>query len=304
MDSQKDIVKQIKESEAYRALINALDKNGDSKFSIEDAIILTLKIPGIYVNRADFMQNEYRTRFPQHVIDKAIKSTPAQAGISINTTNKIADDVIKYERLYVSGISAALGIPGGAAIAATVPVDFIQYFGYTLRATQKLLYLYGFPDIDSESTKGLQLDSATLHELVLCIGVMNTVEGANNAIKAVARALASGVEKKLLNKALTKGVVFPAVKAVLKWFNVNLTKKVFAGAAKKFIPLLGALIGGGITFFAFKPCCERLKIVLQDTILSNPNHVADKYELEISEEIYKGDYIDVDYSDIPEEEQD
>ena len=53
--------------------------------------------------------------------------------------------MINFERNCVSGISAALGMPGGVAMSATIPADIVQYYGYTLRAAQKLMYLYGFP---------------------------------------------------------------------------------------------------------------------------------------------------------------
>ena len=51
-----------------------------------------------------------------------------------------------------------------------------------------------------------------------------------------------------------------------------MTKSIFAGFFKKAIPVVGGIVGGGITFFSFKPCCYRLKAALQDTMLSNPNH--------------------------------
>lgn len=128
------------------------------------------------------------------MIDAAIATTPAQAGISSAEIDRIADDVISFERNCVSGISAALGAPGGWAMAATIPADIIQYYGYTLRAAQKLLYLYGFPEVDSDED-GLQLDSHTINQIILCLGVMNGVAGANNAVKGMAKALAIGVEK-------------------------------------------------------------------------------------------------------------
>lgn len=31
------------------------------------------------------------------------------------------------------------------------------------------------------------------------------------------------------------------------------------------------MIGGGVTFLTFKPCCDKLKASLRDTILSNPD---------------------------------
>lgn len=95
--------------------------------------------------------------------------------------------------------------------------------------------------------------------------------GANNALKAVAKALGSGVQKQLMKKALTKGTIYPVVKNIAKWFGVRMTKEVFAGFFKHAIPVIGGVIGGGLTYISFKPCCDKLKLSLQDTLLSNPN---------------------------------
>lgn len=275
------------------AVVNVLDQNGDDELGIDDIIILAVKTPGVHISRAAFLQKELFKNHPQDVIDKAIATTPAQAGISPKEIAKIADNVIALERNCVSGISVALGAPGGWAMAATIPADIVQYYGYTLRATQKLLYLYGFPEIDV-GEDGLQLDSETINAIIMCLGVMNGVAGANNAIKGMAKALAIGVEKKLLNMALTKGAFYPLVKSILKWFGIKLTKSVFAGFFKKAIPIVGGVIGGGLTFLAFKPCCYRLKDALQDTMLSNPHHVSTPEEDHIVESICSGEIIDVD----------
>jgi hypothetical protein len=107
--------------------------------------------------------------------------------------------------------------------------------------------------------------------------------GANNALKSIAKALGAGVEKQLMKKALTKGTIYPIVKSVAKWFNMKMTKEVFAGFFKKSIPIVGGVIGGGITYLTFKPCCVKLKESLQDTILSNKNYVQDKDLIEIED---------------------
>ena len=287
---------------AKDAVIKALDQNGNGTVDIEDIIVLAIKAPGVHITRANFLKKELFKNYPQEVIDKAIATTPAQAGIPSKEIDKIADEVIKFERNCVSGISAALGAPGGWAMAATIPADIIQYYGYTLRATQKLLYLYGFPEIDSDE-EGLQLDSQTINQIILCLGVMNGVAGANNAIKGMAKALAVGVEKKLLNAALTKGTFYPLVKVIAKWFGVKMTKTLFAGFFKKAIPVVGGIVGGGITFFTFKPCCYRLKNVLQDTMLSNPNHKSTAEEDAFVTSITEGTVIDVEYDEIiPDDE--
>ncbi len=222
---------------SQEAIVGAIDQNGNGEIDIDDAI----------------MYNPLHAKIPTDIIDK------------------IADEVIKYERTCVSGISTALGMPGGVAMAATIPADIAQYYGYMLRATQKLMYLYGFPEIDTEE-KGQTFDSETLNILIICMGVMYGAAGANNALKAMAKALASGVEKQLLRKALTKGTIYPVVKSVAKWFSVKMTKEVFAGFFKKAIPVVGGVIGGGITFISFKPCCDKLKASLQNTMLSNSDY--------------------------------
>lgn len=258
-------------TKSQEAILGAIDQNGNGEIDIEDVIIMGLRVPGIRIDRANFLQKELQTKFPQEVIDDAIAYNPLHAKIPSVAIDKIADEVIKYERACVSGISTALGMPGGVAMAATIPADIAQYYGYMLRATQKLMYLYGFPAIDTEE-KGQTFDTETMNILIICMGVMYGAAGANNALKAMAKALAAGVEKQLLRKALTKGTIYPIVKSVAKWFSVKMTKEIFAGFFKKAIPVVGGVIGGGITFVSFKPCCDKLKASLQNTMLSNPDY--------------------------------
>ena len=269
-------------------VINTIDANGNGEVDIEDIIIIGLRTPGVKINRRDFLERELVKSYPQSVIEDAIMYNPAHAKISSIDIDKIANEVIKYERNLVSGISLGLGIPGGLAMTATIPADIIQYYGYMLRACQKLMYLYGFPEIDTEE-QGQKFDSETLNILIICLGVMYGVQGTNRALKTIATALGKGVEKKLLNTALTKGSFYPFIKAVAKWFNKNMTKKVFAGFFKKSIPVVGGVIGGGITYLSFKPCCDKLKISLQDTLLSNPENYNSKDEVDLT------DIIDYDY---------
>lgn len=258
-------------TKSQQAVLGAVDQNGNGEIDIEDVIVMGLKVPGIRIDREAFLQKELQNKVSQQVIDDAIAHNPLHAEIPTEEIDRIADEVIKYERTCVSGISTALGMPGGVAMVATIPADIAQYYGYMLRATQKLMYLYGFPANDLEE-KGQTFDSETMNTLIICMGVMYGVAGANNALKVLAKALATGVEKQLLRKALTKGTIYPIVKSVAKWFSVKMTKEVFAGFFKKAIPVVGGVIGGGITFLSFKPCCDKLKKSLQNTMLSNPNY--------------------------------
>lgn len=280
-------------------VLKKIDQDRNGVIDSVDLILMAMKVPGVKVKRDVFLKKELIRYCEQDVIDKAIETTPAKAGIDPEIISKITDEVIKFERNAVSGISTALGMPGGVAMVATIPADIAQYYGYMIRAAQKMLYLYGFPELDV-SDRDVQLDSETLNSLTVCLGVMYGVANASNAIKAMAKALGTGVEKQLLNKALTKGVVYPIVKNIAKWFGVRMTKEVFAGFFKKAIPVAGGLIGGGITYATFKPCCDRLKDSLKDTILSNPDHKESKEEKEIFEGISSGVIVDVEPDEIIE----
>lgn len=250
-------------------IVKVMDQNDDGELTIEDVIIAGLKFPGIKIKRDIFLKKEFSRYYSNEVVDKIIAYTPAYANVPLDIVDRIANDVIQYERIRVSGISTALSIPGGVSMVATLPVDIAQYYGYMLRAAQKLLYLYGFPEINLQDEQ--LLDSATMNTIIICMGVMYGVAGANTALKTIAKALGKGVEKKLINTALTKGTIYPIVRSVAKWFNVRMTKEVFAGFFKKTIPVVGGVIGGGITYATFKPCCEKLKNTLKETRLSNPN---------------------------------
>lgn len=258
--------------------IKMIDENGNGSIDIEDIIIMGLRVKGIRINRSEFLRAELYKNYDEKVIEDAIKHNPMHAGIKKEEIDKIADEVIKYERNCVSGISTLLGMPGGLAMAATIPTDIVQYYGYMLRATQKLMYLYGFPEINVDE-KNNKFDSETINILTICLGVMYGAAGANNALKVLAKSLGTGVEKQLMNKALTKGTIYPIVRNVSKWFGKKMTKEVFAGFFKKAIPVMGGLVGGGITYVSFKPCCDRLKSSLQDTMLSNPKYKETEEEL-------------------------
>lgn len=258
-------------AKAKNEVVNFMDENGNGEIDIEDVIVKGLRVPGIKINRANFLQKELLKRYPQEMIDEAIRTNPMSAGIKPKDIDEIADQVIEHERRGVSGISTALSMLGGAAMLATIPADIVQYYGYMLRATQELLYLYGFPEIDVNENES-KFDSETINILIVCFGTMYGVVGANNALKSIAKGFGLGVEKKLMRTALTKGTIYPIVKSVASWFNVRMTKEIFAGFFKKSIPVIGGVIGGGLTYLSFKPCCVKLKESLQDTILSNKNY--------------------------------
>jgi hypothetical protein len=90
----------------------------------------------------------------------------------------------------------------------------------------------------------------------------------------VAGMMAEQVAKKLPQKALTHGVVYPLVKKVAGYLGVRMTTQSFATTVSKAIPLLGAAVSGGLTFATYLPMAKRLKKHLAGLPLADPSHRA------------------------------
>ena len=203
-------------------------------------------------------------------IRRAIEDTPAAAGIPLAILDKAADESIRYETAKVSAVSAAAGIPGLLFLPATVPADLAQYLGHMLRIAQKLAYLYSWPDLLSDD--GDDLDDATKSVLTLFVGVMFGTQSANAGLGTVAGMLSKQVAKKLPRQALTKGVIYPTVKKVAGYLGVQMTKQTVAKAVSKAIPVVGAVVSGGLTLATFLPMAKRLKKHLSGLPLARPEH--------------------------------
>ena len=113
-----------KASDAKDSMVDVMDANGNREFDIEYIVIYGPKIPGIHMDRGNFLRKEFMKRYPQDVINDAVRYNPAHAQIPGEDIDEIADEVIKYERSLVSGISIALGMLGGIATVVTIPIGF------------------------------------------------------------------------------------------------------------------------------------------------------------------------------------
>src|SRR5690606_36096095 len=205
-------------------------------------------------------------------IRRAIEETPAAAGITVELLDKVANDSIRYETAKVSALSAAAGMPGIFALPATVPADLAQYVGHMLRIAQKLAYLYSWHDLFADVGEGV--DDATMGVLTLFFGVMFGTQSANAAVGKVAGTMSKQAASKLPQKALTKGVIYPIVKKSAAYLGVQMTKQSFAKGVSTAIPVIGAVVSGGLTLSTYLPMAKRLKKHLAGLPLADPSHQA------------------------------
>ncbi len=186
--------------------------------------------------------------------------------LSFETLDKISNKVIASHTLKVTAISAALGIPGGFAMAGTIPTDLTQYFYHVFVVAQKLGYLYGFPSLLDDNGE-ITEDGILL--LTVFVGIMMGVAVTNELINALSAHLAKSAGKKIAQKALTKTVWYPIVKKIGAMIGIKVTKDSAGKAISKLIPVIGAVISGGLTFATFKPSAKKLKKTLQEWAVTN-----------------------------------
>jgi hypothetical protein len=243
-------------------------ENPESRFSV--VLLAAAKLPGVRIDREAYLRSALARHCSEDDIRRAIEESPAAAGIAVEILDKVANDSIRFETGKVSALSAAAGVPGILALPVTVPADVAQYFGHMVRIAQKLAYLYSWPDLFSDD--GDDVDDATMGVLTLFFGVMFGTQSANAAVGKVAGMMSEQVAKKLPQKALTQGVIYPIVKKVAAHLGVKVTKESFAKSVSKAIPLVGAVVSGGLTLATYLPMAKRLKRHLSSLPLAEPSH--------------------------------
>ena len=239
--------------------------------ALESVLATAMKMPGVKINREDFLRKELKKYCDERTIDMAIQYNPAKAGISKNIINKVSETVIDYETNKVSLLSVAASLPssisfaaaGGAAVA-----DITSYFAFIIRVVQELAYLYGFEEFEFHEDN---VDSETMNLVLIFLGTMFGVQGASSVLGKLANSIAKQISKNLARQALTKGTIYPIVKQVAKTVGIRMTKQIFADSLASAVPVIGSLASGGLTYVMFRPRCMKLRQNLMSYNLCDPD---------------------------------
>jgi hypothetical protein len=224
-----------------------------------------LALPGVKVDRKAFLRRALSKHVTEKVLQSAIDTSPAKAGVSKNTIRRTATASIKWHRAGVSSVSFASGLPGGWWIAGTVPADLTQFFWHVLVILQKLAYLYGWPELFSEDS---ELDDETLLILTVFVGVMLGAESAAKVLGDIAERAAAQFLKRLPGETLTKWGLYRVAREVAKWIGIKLTEDSFARYVSRIIPILGGIISGTVTWVSFSLMTSRLAAHLESLPLA------------------------------------
>ena len=228
-------------------------------FDFNEVLAVAAEFPGVKIEREEFLQNNFSSRFDSEMVARIVQTSPIRAGVNESVLHEIARECIDYEQMKVSALSFATGSGGFVGI----PADLAQYLAHVLRISQKLAYIYGYPEILSIEES---MDEKTQKIILLFIGVMYGVSGANKVIAEISKSLAGKVGKDILRAALTKTAWYPLLQQVCKQVGFKVTKDALSKSPAKSGPMIGGVVSAGFSYYCFGKGAE----CLHKTLRENP----------------------------------
>lgn len=219
-----------------------------------------MKIPGVKINRTAFLMETY------HLSAQDVENKSISEMITLEQMDKAAKKFITANVTQSSAAAFALGLPGGFAIAATIPADIMQNFAFSIRLAQQLAYIYGFNNLFTENN---EVNDETRYTFIAFLGVMFAVSGSGTVLRAMAPNVGKYVAKQTMKATLTKTAWYPMLKKISGIVSSKaLTKKSLSSFAAKAIPVAGGVFSAGINVATMIPMANRLKNELRKYYLS------------------------------------
>ncbi len=221
-----------------------------------DLVEKALALPGIKVERDAFLMDVFKDKIKHSDIPLLLEKGPISSGlISQKEAKKTAIMIANKRKIMCSTGSFLTGLPGGFALAATIPADLMQFFAFNLRLAQEIAYIYDYRNFWDGDVLNHEKVS---NELMLFLGVMFGVGGASYLTRLTMGKLSEQALKKLPAMALTKTWYYPLVKQIAAIIGYKMTKDTFAKGISKALPVAGGLLSGSITFFTMDKMAKRL----------------------------------------------
>ena len=234
----------------------------------QSLLSMILAMPGAKINRTEFLSDVFSKESPE--MQRRIIDGPITSIVSVETLERISKRVIRMHTFKVTSLSALAGIPGGLAMLGTVPADIANFYYHTVSIGQKMGYLWGFPDMLDEN--GNMTDEGKVI-LTGFIGVMNKVEAAEKAIKAIAKDLAKRTAgetaERMAAKLIIKPVIAQSTEQVAKRLSLQIASNSSTKFINKFIPVISGVICGTMTYASFKSQAKKLNTNLRSIALKN-----------------------------------
>lgn len=223
-----------------------------SKISLESVFGTMIQIPGVKVRRRPFLRKQFEKEAPIR-LQEVLSKGPIETGYRQDGLMKRSKKLLTQRSLVSTAASVGAGIPGG--LAATIPVDFAQFYGIALRLCQEIAYLYGEPDLWD---LGELNQDKVKQQLLLYLGVMLDVRGASQTLQLITAKRMGYTEEEPTEVFGYKNVIT----SIAKNLGIELSKELVEQGVRKLIPVVGSVISGGITFVSMRSMGMKLIQVL------------------------------------------
>lgn len=226
------------------------------------------------VDREEFLKEALRENCSNDAIGKAILTSPIESEIPRYVVADITREIIRQDLMKVTGLSFAAGLPGGLAMAGTIPADLIQFFVHTIKIAQKLAYLYGWKDFFETEN---DISEETLSKITLFTGIMF---GAPNAEKALnkykeidavdtAENITIGfsnldIDFDFSQSTIREHGILQLVQYIAKWLGVKIARQRLTSGTMRIVPIIGGIVSGGLSYLSFKDMTTRLHDYLRE----------------------------------------
>ena len=213
---------------------------------IEEAVSKAISIPGVRVDRSEFLTQVFSSRVPD--IQQILDYGPVETGIPREELADIAHRLIVGRTTATSFAPVMSAVPGKSLMQTDYSVGRDGFFAEALRIAQELSYIYGAKDMwidgqfDNEKVK---------NQLMIYCGVMLGVSGAASALRVLSPFIAKTAMKTT------------PLKIVKRIFGKSFIKKTLgAGIAKSAVPVVSGAVSGGINYAAMLPMAKKLMAAL------------------------------------------
>ena len=266
----------VKDS-SVEAIIPELEELALDENPIMAILEKAISLPGVKINRTAFLMEIYQIS----AVD--VSNENISDLVSLEQMDKAANKFITTNVTQSSATAFTLGLPGGFAMAATIPADILQSFAFSLRLAQQLAYIYGFEDLFTEND---EMNSETRNTLIAFLGIMFAAAGSGTVLRAIAPNIGKYAARQVLKTPLTKTVWYPMLKKIANVVtSKTITKKGLSGIVSKAIPVVGGVVSAGINIATMIPMANRLKSELRKYYLSEEEirEIEEKDQITFSE---------------------
>ncbi len=215
-----------------------------------------LLIPTATVNRDKYLAKVLEGHCPEYLMQSAIINGPRFI-LSEEPFEALVSTLIKKEKNKATAFSFGNVFWGGWALAVSLPADLVQYYACLVILAQKMAYLYGCKNLCDSNGK---IGKDGVDFLTICIGIAIGVKDLQSSLAVTLETLGSPA----LTIVSKSSVATTMMGEIAGDIGLKITEESSSSALGKMIPVIGAVVSGGMTYLSISKAAERLRSAFKE----------------------------------------